>query len=235
MLITRSRDDAEPLVAALMGRGVNVLVAPLLEIEYLQGPHLDLAGVQALLATSANGVRAFAARDQRRHLPVFAVGDATARTAVTAGFAAVESASGDVVSLAELIGRRLAPRAGTLLHIAGTDLAGDLGGMLRSAGYAYRRAVLYRAHTADALPLAATEAIGGGSVHGVVLFSPRTAAAFVALIRKGGLVAACRALNAFCLSPAVAQQVGGIGWGRITIATRPDQTAMIDAVAAAKK
>ena len=51
---------------------------------------LDLDGVQALIATSANGVRAFAARDPRRSLPVCAVGDATARAASDAGFADVE-------------------------------------------------------------------------------------------------------------------------------------------------
>ena len=58
------------------------------EATHASGPFLD--GVQAVLFTSANGVRAFAAATTRRGFRAFAVGDATAAAARAAGFADVD-------------------------------------------------------------------------------------------------------------------------------------------------
>ena len=40
---------------------------------------------------------------------------------------------------------RLRPEGGRLLHVAGSDVAGDLAGLLRDAGFAIERVVLYEA------------------------------------------------------------------------------------------
>ena len=234
VLLTRPREDAEPLAAALRVRGVEALIEPLLDVEIVPGPSLDLDGVQALLATSANGVRAFAAREASRGLPVFAVGDATARTALEIGFATVESASGDVDALADLVRRRLEPREGALLHVAGTALAGDLAGMVETAGFSYRRVVLYRARKADRLSPRAVRAIQDRHVDGVVLFSPRTAETFVGLVAQARSTDACRNLTAFCLSSAVAAKAGAIVWDRMVVAGHPDQKSLIEAVCTRK-
>jgi uroporphyrinogen-III synthase len=230
VLLTRPHADSEPLAAALRQRGVEALIEPLLGIDMVPGPPVDLDGVQALLATSANGVRAFAAREAGRWLPVYAVGDATARNAREAGFGSVESASGDVDALAELVRRRLDPGAGALLHVAGTAVAGDLAGRVEAAGFRYRRVVLYRARKADRLSPAAVRAIRGREVDGVVLFSPRTADTFVALVAEAGSTEACRRLTAFCLSDAVAAKAGTVAWNRIVVARRPDRAAMVEAI-----
>jgi len=81
VLITRPREDAAPLAARLAAKGIDSLIEPLLLIHLLPGAPLDLAGLQGLLVTSANGVRAFAARQPDRDIPVYAVGDASARAA----------------------------------------------------------------------------------------------------------------------------------------------------------
>src|SRR5258708_27828261 len=75
-IVTRPRDDAAALVGALADRGVAALLAPMLTILPVPQAtrHLAerLAGAQAVLFTSANGVRAFAAASPRRELPVLA-------------------------------------------------------------------------------------------------------------------------------------------------------------------
>ena len=230
VLLTRPREDAQPLAAALRERGVDVLIEPLLSVEIMPGPSLDLDEVQALLATSANGVRAFAARDACRALPVYAVGDATARTAREIGFGSVETAAGDVDALADLVRRRLEPGDGPLLHVAGTAIAGDLAGRVEAAGFRYRRVVLYRARKAERLSPEAVRAIRNRDVDGVVLFSPRTAETFVTLIAAARSADACQSLTVFCLSHAVAAKAGAVGWNRIVVARRPDQAAMVEAV-----
>src|SRR6266478_91268 len=90
-LVTRPREEAETLAAALASRGVEAIIQPLLEVYYRQAAPA-LAGVQAILCTSANGVRALARSSDERGLPLFAVGDATASRARAEGFTAVWSA-----------------------------------------------------------------------------------------------------------------------------------------------
>jgi len=232
LLVTRPSPDGDELADLLRAQGHEAVLEPLLTIEPVTTPDLDLAGVQALLATSANGVRALAAAEARRDVRLFAVGDATARTAVAEGFRAVESADGDVDDLTRLIAGRLDPAAGALLHAAGTALAGDLGGYLEAAGFTYRRAVLYRARPCEALSSEATRVITDGSLDGVVFFSPRTASSFVTLATVAGVTEACGRLMAFCLSRAVATAVGSIDWSAVEVAERPDQTSLLGRIEA---
>ena len=128
-LVTRPRDDSKPLAEALASRRVGAVIEPLMEVHYRAPVMLDLEGVQAILCTSANGVRALAHASGERRLSLFAVGDATASRARAEGFAAVESAGGDVTDLVRLAAARLCPQAGRLLHVAGNVVAGDLIGM----------------------------------------------------------------------------------------------------------
>src|SRR5581483_2853796 len=91
-LVTRPKAEAAELAAALARRGIAAVVEPLIEIRPLDLPAPSLAGVQAVLCTSANGVGALAAAVAERAIPVFAVGDATAARARQQGFRQVESA-----------------------------------------------------------------------------------------------------------------------------------------------
>ncbi len=83
VLVTRPEEDASALAAALAARGFDALVEPMLSVAPAPGvtPPLDLDGVQALLFTSANGVRALARLTERRDLPAFTVGDARSLSA----------------------------------------------------------------------------------------------------------------------------------------------------------
>ena len=102
-LVTRPRTEAIALAEALALRGVTALLEPLLDIHYRDlDPSPDLAGVQALLCTSANGVRAFARLSPERTLRLLAVGDATAARARAAGFGEVHSTGGAVDDLRHL-------------------------------------------------------------------------------------------------------------------------------------
>lgn len=233
-LVTRPSEDAAPLVRALADRGIDAILAPLLAIAALPdaAQHLTdaLIGAQALLFTSANGARTFAASSPRRELPVFAVGDASAAAARIAGFRTVASAGGDVSDLAELVRAKLAPQHGALVHAAGTVIAGDLGAALESAGFTYRRAVIYDAMTAEALPPEAAGAMRDGAVALALFFSPRTAATFVRLVRAADLVGAAGAITALGLSEAVAAALAPLSWHAIRVAAQPTQGALITAL-----
>jgi uroporphyrinogen-III synthase len=230
VLVTRPEGEAQKLVRALAGRGIEAMSEPLLTIENLPGPAPDLGGVQALLVTSANGLRAFAARSTERAIPVLAVGEASAAAAREVGFTRVESAGGDVEALARLVRERLRPANGALLQAAASAVAGDLKGRLEAAGFAYRRAVLYAARPATALSAPTLAAMAGGRLDGVLFFSPRTARAFVTLV--GVTSVDCRDLVAFCLSQAVAAAASALTWGAIETAAAAESNSLLGLVAA---
>lgn len=232
-LVTRPRDDAEGISQALEARGYDVRLEPLLDIVLRHGVAVPMDDVQGILATSANGIRAFAANSERRDLPVWAVGNATARCAADLGFAHVESAGGDVESLAALVARRVDAAGGALLHAAGTKLAGDLSGQLTTLGYTVRRVALYEARPANELSPRLIADLDADALDLALFFSPRTAAAFATLIDAAGRSAGCRRVTAFALSAAVARELAILPWRSVHVADRPDQTALIEAIVAA--
>ncbi|MCG8509188.1 MAG: uroporphyrinogen-III synthase [Rhodospirillales bacterium] len=231
VLVTRPVEDAEPLVARLLELGIEATAEPLFKVVHKSDVELDLSGVQAVLATSANGIRALAACTENRHVGLLAVGDATAEAARYAGFVNVESAGGDVQALAELASRILRADGGELLHVAGSTVAGDLAARLGEKGFSYRREVLYEARGTSRFSPEAVKAIRDRELDGVLLFSPRTAETFVALARKARLVRACRPLTAYCLSTAVAEKARAIEWKEIAVAKEPNLDSLLALIA----
>lgn len=227
-LLTRPITDSRSLASMLRARGHSSVIAPVIEIAYRPGPPPSLDGVQALLFTSQNGVRAFAAVTKRRDLPVLAVGRSTADAARSAGFEEIDSADGDSAALARLAAEQLASTNGALLHVAGKQVAGDLPGRLEQAGFTTRRAVLYEARAVDHLPEAAVRALSRRNVAGALIFSPRTAEVFARLVAAAGLTETLGGLTALCLSTAVAERLGVGVWGAVRVANRPELPALLD-------
>lgn len=232
LLLTRAREDSEALAETLGALGHETVIEPLLSFERLVVPPLDLAGVQALLATSRQGAMALAEATAERDLPLFAVGEATAAAARSAGFRRVESAEGDALSLAALLRRRLRPRDGGLLHGAGEIVARDLGELLAPDGFRCRRVTLYRALLSPALSPGTRELLRREGLDGAVFLSPRTAAGFVRLAAEAGVVDRLRCLVAYCLSPAVAAALAPAPWAAIRIAPQPSRESLLSLLAA---
>jgi uroporphyrinogen-III synthase len=230
LLLTRPSDDSALLAEKLSKHDLSSLVEPMLDIVYPSVNTPDLNGVQGILVTSANGIRALARICPQRDLGIWAVGPASAAEARRLGYDHVHHGDGDVAALAALVREHLVPAGGALLHVAGTRLAGDLAGMLGDAGYEYRRAVLYEAQTATELSATAQGEIKSGLVSGAVFFSPRTAETFTRLIVSAGLSDACAQMTAFCLSAAVAEKVSRLGWGDVVVAEQPHEKSLITSV-----
>jgi len=229
-LVTRPRAEAAGLAEALAARGIEAVVEPLLDIRYRDLPAPDLAGVQAILCTSANGVRALARLTAERAVPLLAVGEASAARARAEGFARVESAGGAVGDLVRLAQQRLDPAAGRLFNVAGSLVAGDLAGELRARGFAVDRMVLYEACPAAALGGAAARALGAGTIDFALFFSPRTAAIFARLAERAGVTEAMGPVTALSLSAAADAALGSLRFRERHIAERPNQGSLLTAL-----
>jgi uroporphyrinogen-III synthase len=230
-LVTRPRAEAAELDKALADRGIAAIIEPLLAIRYRDPvPPPDLDGVQAVLCTSANGVRALARLSPERAVKLFAVGDATAARAKAEGFADVYSAGGTVGDLIELVGGCLRPEAGRLLHVAGSVVAGDLAGELRARGFSVDRAVLYEARPVGALSETTVRALAASIVDFALFFSPRTAAIFARLADRAGIIEAMRHVAAISISAAADAALDKLCFRERAIADRPDQPALLAAL-----
>ena len=228
--MTRPRGAAEGLAEALAARGIAAVIEPLLTIEFIDAPPLDLGGVQAVLCTSANGVRALARLSSERALRLFAVGDASAAEARAEGFTRVASAGGNAGDLARLVCERLSPACGLLLHISGRDVAGDLDGRLRAKGFAVERVVLYEARPVTALSAATRAALAAREVDVALFFSPRTAAIFAQLAAAAGVTEALSGVAAVSISAAADTALGPLAFAARRIAARPDLSSLLAAL-----
>ena len=155
ILVTRPLEDGAEIARLLAARGHQALLAPLLEPRFPEGPLLEegaiLDRVEAVLATSANGIRALRRRTARRDLPIFAVGPQTADEARRADFTDVRSADGDAKALAEAT-RGWARPGAVLLHVCAEDAPGTLCDQLNASGFTIRRCALYTIEPATHLP-----------------------------------------------------------------------------------
>ncbi len=229
VLITRPEREAAALAQVLATRGHQAVIAPLFRLQVLHPPDdfaATLAACQAILITSANGVRALAEGSEQRSKPIYAVGDTTAATAEGLGFTSVTSASGDAAALADLVQRRLDPANGPLLHVSGADVAGSPA----PEGFKVKRVVLYEARQADALPDSARAALAARAVDVATFFSPRASDAFVQLVTAAGLADTCRAVSAIAISPAAAQPLVALPFARTVAAERPTRQAVLDEI-----
>jgi uroporphyrinogen-III synthase len=227
VLVTRPLEDSLETAARLQALGHDSVIAPLLEIRYRDGDQIPLDGVQAILATSANGIRALIRRTERRDVAVFAVGRQSAAEAEAAGFANVRNAEGGSAALAAATAEWVDPNAGALLHVSGTDVAGDLAGALEAKGFTVRRETLYEAVAAEGLPGAAQSALRAGKLDAALLFSARSAKAFADGIVAAGLKQACKSLTVIAISEAAAAPLAALTFRDVRIPARPNQDAML--------
>src|SRR5690348_16445083 len=165
---------------ALRARGHQPIVAPLSEVELLAKVDLKAGPWAAIVLTSAtalSGIVSFAAGKECLDLPIFAVGDATAKAARAIVFTEVASAGGRVNDLINLVVARLQPPA-RVLYLAGEQRSGDLAGALRAKNFEVDLVVVYRFLNARVLPEPAAAALNS-ELDGVLHFSRAAAEAFV--------------------------------------------------------
>ena len=228
LLVTRPEPDATRTAEALVALGHTPILCPMLDIVR-EPPRPLPAKCQAIAATSANAIRALAAHPDVsavRNLPLFAVGDRSAVEARRAGFAGARSAGGGLPELCGMIVADLDPADGPILYAAGDVQSGDLAADLGAAGFTVATEILYRSVARPRLSEEAVAALRSGGVDGVLLFSARSAEAFVGALAADGLSPLPDTVSAFALSEQAAAPLAGALHGAVRSAARPEQIAL---------
>lgn len=229
-LLTRPAAQGDRFAQALrrrFGDDIRVIDSPMMAPRFLR-PALPAVPIQALIFTSETGVEAFGRISAEGGLAgvraAWCVGDRTAQAARAAGLVAL-SANGDAAALTQAI---IAARpSGTLLHLHGQEVRGDLAGALNRAGIDTSSAIVYAQEPQPLTPGARALLAADGRVL-VPLFSPRTARLLRAEI---GLPPPVARLWVAALSPAVAAAIGDLAVAGLAVAPHPDADAMVETLA----
>lgn len=209
LIVLRPEPGNAGTCAAIRAAGGTATALPLFEVRPVMWQAPDPAGFDALVLTSANAVRHAGPPLARfAHLPVVAVGAATARAAEAAGLAVAAVGAGDAGDLSPLLAR-IGSRSP--LHLTGREHR-DLGAGRAIAVYASE--VI---EGVDAAPLIGATAL---------IHSARAGQRLSAVVDAADLDRAAIAVAA--ISPA-ALAAAGAGWAAAITAPVPRDDALIAA------
>jgi uroporphyrinogen-III synthase len=230
LLITRPASDGEHWRAALQTLGVTVSLQPLLEITWASIAPLDLHGMQALIVTSRNALRALeksAALTTALALPIYTVGQATGDDAARLGFRDVRVGPASARELPALITAGSRPGEGRLLHLSGDKIAFDLAVALTPLGFTIARQEVYASHPVSDFNAATLAELRSGAIDTVALLSPLTARTFFAAARRAQILEQCQRLVYVCLSQNIADEVNALATGPVHVADQPNLDEML--------
>lgn len=243
LLITRSREQAEPLQVALESEGADVISMPLLQISPPEDPSILAAALQRLadfawvVFTSPNAVTWFwhaiaaAGLDSRAlgGLRVAAVGQSTAQHLADRGIAAdLVPATHSAAGLADAF-RSLDLRREQILLPASSIGRTDLDEALAAQGATVVRVTAYenRAPSADSVEI--PSALTTGELDGILFASPSGVRHFVDVIGHPQAIEYLQKLDIAVIGPTTASAVEKLG---LSVAVQPDDSSVPSLVAA---
>ncbi len=212
VVILRPQPGADATADAARALGLGVLVTPLFEIAPLDWTPLEPAEFDALMLTSASAVR-HAGPDLKRYaaLPLFVVGEATAKAARAVGLDPAHIGSRDAAALVEDMHRAGVRRA---LHLCGADVVAA-----EVEGVSIWRIPVYHAREAgDADSLAAR--LRADDI--CLVHSPRAGARLATLVPPE-----TRAELSLVAISGNALAAAGLGWADTLAAAAPTDPAML--------
>lgn len=228
VLLTRSEEENRRLAAALDAEAVAHMSWPLSRIDMFNDPVTVPDDVEALVFTSANGVRAFARLSEIRNFPAFCVGDRTSMLARETGFRDVRRAGRTVEELARTLAGQ---ECRQLFYARARDVAADLGALL-SDGFRLNEQVVYAATSAGPPESSVAAALADGRISAVMIWSRRNAEVLAEYLTKPSQSLG-PATKLVAISENAAQPLSGAGFCKIHIADVPDSDGMLAAVFAA--
>lgn len=227
ILVTRPQPECRRTAERLRQSGLEAVEAPMLEMARTAPDTFDLDGVTGLAVTSSRVAPILKQHGQFERLaglPVFAVGSRTADAMRSAGFGQVLSADGDVNALARLIRDNLPD--GKLLYPCARDRAGDLEGQLSKHEVRCDPAVVYSMDPVQGLAPQVIECLRSGAIDRVLVFSKRTAQAFLDGLARDAATEVLEGLSVLAISSQAAKPLAG--YTLVKIAVHPTEEALLE-------
>ncbi|WP_296745683.1 uroporphyrinogen-III synthase [Mesorhizobium sp.] len=227
VLVTRPEPGASRTARRLETHGFQPLLLPLTETKALPVEVDVAADVAAVAVTSANAVRHAPKQlvAMLAALPCHAVGKRTAEACRAAGFLVVNEGRGDAEALADAIAADLAGKP--IVYLCGRVRFPVFEQRLAAAGARVQPIETYDTSELDYGDADLLARLSGAPVEAVLLYSAKAAAAAAALSVRSALRHLFERARFLALSDRVANALDGIADERISIASRPDEDALL--------
>lgn len=223
VLVTRPIEQATEFAELINALGFTPLIQPLLEIEYFPFSLKQSEKPAAIILSSRQSLKNIEIPADWRAIPVFCVGDMTAKVARQAGFQNVIAGDGDLTDLLPLVLGQI-PAGQNLLYLRGEDVRHDLKTCLPD--YHIQELVTYRAKPVAALQSDVLSRFGEIDV--ITLFSARSGAVLQRFIHENGLISHVKNINLLCLSPSVVESMVEMKWKSCIAPDFPNQHSVIE-------
>lgn len=219
VLITRPIQESRVTARQIEASGFGTFIEPLLSIKHLNVKIPPLDDYAALIFTSVQAVRALG----NQNIPVYTVGDKTARRARQAGYKNVISAGGNADDLIDLLKQENMPKDSKLLYLSGYDIAKEI----NVDNLIVTRLPLYQAEQVDAFSAELLSLLHQHKLRYVLFYSVRTALCFNDLVKKHECTPALKSIKALCISDSVVKSLKDLPWKDVQCAKSPNNDALI--------
>jgi uroporphyrinogen-III synthase len=231
VLVTRPKLSAARTAERLISMGHEPVLLPLSEAVHHPQAAADAfrKPYAALAVTSAEALRTIITPEIRSVInldkPLFAVGDATAAAARSAGFGDVHAGAGNGEDLADLIAGSHVDVSNGILYLAGRPRARGFEERLEALGLPVRTAEVYEMSAAEYQPEDLAGILLTSRPDAVLLYSRENAQRFFDLAKPyAGALADMRIL---CMSDRTADKVPAEYRHRVRVAAAPSEEALL--------
>lgn len=234
IVITRPPGEEDALTETLHERGYRTLHEPLTHVILKHNALSELAASlkenpDAVIVTSRHGALALATLTPVRDLALICVGETTHNAALASGFTRVSVAGGTVENLLEYVANAYDEES-RLLYVSAEHVRIDLASALEKQGMFVRRVVLYEAVASEQFSDTFVEHVKRGHIDAVTFLSQRAAEIFTALAAKSGIGESLGAVQAYCMSRAIAQPLDSHTWNAIHKAETPTLSSLVECI-----
>jgi uroporphyrinogen-III synthase len=234
VLVTRPEPGASRTAAALGEAGIEAVICPFTESVDLPVAASAVAEAGRSAAVAVTSAKALthappALVDAVRAMPVFAVGDATARAARQARMNDVRSADGDAVALAGLVGNAI-PANAPVAYLCGRVRTGELERRLSETGRKVTLIETYDIQKVSCLTDTIMDAIQSADLDGILLHSGMSARLLADALEATGREQLLEKTTLFLISKRAGEPLKAFAQASIVAAPVPRDDALVEAV-----
>jgi uroporphyrinogen-III synthase len=213
VLLTRPLHESQEMASVFEKRGVEVYIAPLLQISYF--PLKKQKSEKIILVTSQHAIYALSQSDISLETPLICVGDSTAAAAQKLGYTQIQSARGSVEDLEAYIIEHFNPHRHHFLYACGEVTHGDLEKKLHNLGFDVSKEIVYQAISIGSFPLDVVCAFQEKKIQYICVFSRRTAQILKEIMISLNLQKESSHINIIAFSSNIAEEFNGGPWKSI--------------------
>jgi uroporphyrinogen-III synthase len=230
IVITRPKEEALVLIERLKKLGHMVTHLPVIKVEKIDTPKINLEKYKAVIFTSSNAIRFMNLEKLDLKIKCYCVGLVTEATAKQAGFINTYSSEGTVDSLIELVKRTLDDKSGKLLYLSSEFISKDLDKDLIDAGYLVERISNYTSIPIEQIDKNTLDSLKKNSPDVFFIYSTKSAKNLFNLINKYSLLNVVTHSNLMCISEKVLLILKQIKWKKVFIFTPGEEEFLLNKI-----